>query len=258
VELFMPYIGSVPRQGRDLLLRGEFDDALVKFDKECTDLPNLSRLLTLDAAAAAKLFEKKDDSSTQQDWIKALSEEAPEMTEWLKQQLNADLPTKLDNWIEKLRGAQGAGEDRAQLAMLIAEGPKLWIPYVEAITADERARRASYQLALCRHEKAERLAGRLGSSTSPADQNKLRDSWAAADAAWGRYVTDYPRDLALDHARYWRARAKQALGQIDLAVELLTQQAEGSSLTETDRLARAVRARQMKEPQKNSGGGTER
>jgi hypothetical protein len=247
--LFMPYYGGSPKLGRDLLLRGLLDEAADKLTKDREELPNLAGLLALDPATAASLFPNKETT-----------EETKEQQDWLKQ-INSKLPSKVAKWCsqvnelygqvllaEREKNASKAEAARAEMAAIADSGRTLWLALLQASTAENRAFLASFQLALCQHERAERLQERLRRSGASANSNqkeKARDAWDAAASTWNQFIRDYSQMPQAVHGSTWYARALAMQGNADQAARVLTQAFEKAQLTETERLAREFTAKQL-------------
>jgi hypothetical protein len=174
---------TAPHQARDLLLRGQYDEA------------------------TKNLMETKEniDRATQ----RAATE--------------SDLHTQAAAWVEEMRSAYAAmlraerqqsgdlasAKGRVDALMKSAESMVLT---VEVAAADAMSAEITYQLAQCKHEHAEHTARPRRGETTARDSDEARQAWLSAAEWWGNYVDRF------GNARWMSpARANHARGMRDLA-----------------------------------------
>jgi hypothetical protein len=136
-----------------------------------------------------------------------------------------------------------AGAEKPQPPDPPARRSPPWLPYVLGTTADPLGAEATYLLALCKHDKAERAQARVDAlaGTKPAGQAKdSREAWETAANWWRTYFNEYPAGPQAGAARLAYARALEALGHREQAREVLSNLTDRlSPLDETGRLYRA-------------------
>jgi hypothetical protein len=209
---------------RDLMLHGRFDEATVP------------------------LVELRDELRK----VKAVVEGDP------------DLQMRLGKWVDEfatayanlLRAerAQAAGDrDPTQLqqarrratALLGESGGPLTVAMLAA-TAEPLTGLATYFLALCKHEQAERLQSQVDHPTSRTTRDAAhaaQEAWKGAADWWETYLTENPPTIWSNTARLLRARALVGLGNRAGAIALL-EDASGAS-GPLDRVGRLYRAKQL-------------
>jgi hypothetical protein len=102
----------------------------------------------------------------------------------------------------------------------------------------------AYQLALCKHEQAERLQIQLDHQKT-ADAAAVRAAWRSAAERWSRFLDEHPQAPGEGNARLLGARALEMSG--DRAAALLLVQDPSAHLHPWDRRACLYRARLLKE-----------
>jgi hypothetical protein len=133
-------------------------------------------------------------------------------------------------------------------------GAKMLGLLVDGSAAESRATQASYLLALCLHEQAERLqarADRLARATPAADpaelkaaQEAARGAWKDTAGWWNSYTQEHPVSPFSVPARLWQARAREALGNRERALSLLEDSSGENSAFQ--KAARFYLARRLK------------
>jgi hypothetical protein len=226
-----------PRMPRDLVLRGEFKEV-------ASQLTSLLEVLKIQKA---------------------------------KLQSDPDAITEFERWKEELFQAfgdagraqdaagKGGSQEAADAALARREqvwknGNKVLSLLVDGGTAEPRGAQATYQLALCMHEQAERLQARAdqlrraGQGEASGEANSAAEAatsaWKDAAGWWKTYIQDYPLTVysmeAGLHARLLHARAQDALGNRDQARALLEDAPPQAS--ERQQLASLYLARRLKAP----------
>lgn len=190
-----PFLRSLTETGspRDLLLRGRFSRAVPELVRE--------------------------------------QEQAVEMRRRLQQA--GDLQAGLDEWtrravavyadLVRARGTPEEGLARSRVAALRAWKPDEPIALLlGGSVAGPRGAWLAYQLALCRHEQAERheqrlaLARRAGVAL-PGEAQQARKTWTDAEDYWREYLETYPGRPGVAAARRLRGEALVRLGRGDEA-----------------------------------------
>ena len=236
-----------PHMPRDLLLRGQLDEA------------------------AQGLVRARDE-------LRDLRGRAPSPV---------GLDQRLDRWADEVIAGQAAlqraereagrgGQDdlqaaRAQLDRVWKAADEFVIPLIESRAAEVRAPDVSFELALCKHEQAERLQAAVdrlrqaGKAVPAEDAEAAKEGWNNAVTWWQSYVNEAatsplprktdprlaepPPDVrtsARAAATILEARAQVALGRRDAAVNLL--QAAPADLPEAEQVTRLYLLRQLRGP----------
>src|SRR5439155_21633435 len=109
----------------------------------------------------------------------------------------------------------------AQREQVEKEGAKVLSIIVDGTAAEPRLAQATYQLALCMHEQAERAqahADQVGRANPPADAEELtaardaaKGAWKDAAGWWDSYTQNYPGTYFACHGQVLHARAREAL-----------------------------------------------
>src|SRR5262249_45957124 len=120
------------RMPRDLLLRGRFEDATVL------------------------LVAMRDQLRGQRDRLNKNPDLPRQVLQWREQMIEAQA-----NLLRAERGEVPAEPARRRRLQLWMEGEKYWSVVLEGAAAQPLLEEVTYQLALCRHERAERLQARL-------------------------------------------------------------------------------------------------
>jgi hypothetical protein len=155
---------------------------------------------------------------------------------------------------------------RAELDRVWKSGEEVLSVLLEGRAAELRLPDATYLLALCKQEQAERLqrqldhARRTGRHASEAEVQAAREAWADAGSWWGQYAGDLAvpadggkpgaapliRRGSAPAARLLHARAREALGEHADALRLL--QDLSGDLTDEEQTARLYLAKQLRKP----------
>jgi hypothetical protein len=176
-----------PGKARDLILRGQFDEAS----------PQLIEALDRVTSMQRRIGNEED-----------LEKGAVEWAEKMRQAYAA--------WL-RARDNPGAGEDpgaaKARVDALYKDSTKMALVIEQAVSEPYRAALA-YQMALCKHELAER---RLRDRSSPAEKRKAwrsaREWWDTNYLASFAHVSWVPRGQ-LDHAREMLAEVDRQLAAL--------------------------------------------
>jgi hypothetical protein len=242
-----------PGRPRDLVVRGRFDDA------------------------THELVQARDELREQR------NQEDPS-AENLDRRLNAWCAQVIEAQAGVLRaegkGPRGGGRDpsaaadvqaaRARLDQVWKAGEEFLSPLIASRAALAQAADVTFELALCKHEQAERLqavvdrARRAGRPVPSEDAEAAVEGWNNAVSWWQSYVSEAateplpqkvntglaeppPAVRATAHAlaRLLEARAQVALGKEDAAVRLLD--SPPADFPEAEQLARLYLLRQLRE-----------
>jgi hypothetical protein len=188
-------------------------------------------------------------------------------------QNNPDVLTDFEKWKEALFSAYGqvvkaqeaarrggpqeaVEQALAQREQVEKQGAKMLSVIVEGLAAEPRLAQATYQLAVCMGEQAERAQARadeLSRANPPADAEELaaardaaKGAWKDAAGWWHTYIQTYPGTPFTFHGQVLRARALMALGDRDGARALLTDDAPGIGAPQ--KRARQYMAQRLKAP----------
>lgn len=163
-------------------------------------------------------------------------------------------------------GRAALDQARAQLDAVWKEGEEVLTILLQGRTADVQLPDATYLLALCKQEQAERLQSALdgaraaGRPAPRADEEAAREAWADASSWWAQYAADLSASGAAPGggrgrmvargsaaaARLLHARAHEALGERAEGRRLLEDLSGG--LTGPEQTARLYLARQLPKP----------
>jgi hypothetical protein len=213
-----------PGMPRDLLLRGHYDRATTRLVQARDEFRRLHREVGAAADADEKLRKWRDQAmSVYANLLRAQREVGPGSLEAV---------TAAQNEVNTL-WKESAGLERM----------------VRARAAEPFLSEATYQLALCQREKAERAqialerARHAGQAPSETARSTARDAWQSAADWCMTYLEDYPTGPVAAEAQLGRADAVAALGQTAAAVALLQAQADKAS--GLDRLACLYRIKRL-------------
>ncbi len=175
---------------------------------------------------------------------------------------STELPKRLQEWHPKMitaqavflraQGSPGEPEARRQRDQLWAEGDKYLLVVLEGMAAPPLLEEVTFQLALCKHEQADRLQARLnrdqvtGKTVPAAQANEVRDAWRDAAHWWDTFINENAARPTAAAATRWRAGVHEVLGDKAAAANLLEQDAP--NLTAPERAGRAYEARRLKSP----------
>jgi hypothetical protein len=222
-----------PGGPRDLVLRGQFDDASKQM------VPQLEMI------------------RIQADKLKADPEVYDQFAGWKNKLFEAS--GKAVEAKEALR--KGGSQEAVEAAEAVRE--QVWksgMPVlgllVEGGTAESRRAQVMYQQALCMHEQAERLQARadaLARAEPPPDAGEKKaahrtaqDAWTDAAGWWTSYTQSYPRSPHGIQARLLLAHVREAQGKPDEARAQLEKVAP--DFGELNHVSRLYLARWLKAP----------
>jgi hypothetical protein len=221
-----------PNMPRDLILRGRLDEA------------------------TAHLVAGREQYNQLRQALRSDRELEEQMSVW------ADEATRAYADLLRAERAPGGARDSVALEQARRRVERLWKENLRPVTnlmfasaAEPLGGMMTYNLALAKHEAAERLqAGRgKGRSPSSADQSSpAREAWQGAAAWWETFLTEFPTMPPATAARELRARALAALGQTDGAVSLLEDLS--GKLSPLEVTSRLYQARQLKAGSKGASG----
>lgn len=207
------------RMPRDLVFRGRLDEAV--------------KLLVM----------MRDQLRGQRDWLATNPSLGKEVGAWRERMVKA--AGELE---DAKAGRRSLDQARRQFEFTWVEGAKHWYGFLEAVAAQPLLEEATYQLALCQHERAERFQARLdrGKATAGASAEKVRAAWQDAAHWWDSFLAEHATSALSASAVRCRARVHAALGERDAAVRLLERPLP--DLAPLESLGRAVEARRLKSP----------
>jgi hypothetical protein len=166
-----------------------------------------------------------------------------------------ELLERMDEWIKRAKmvyGQQGRGEGdttRGPVEVLWKEGLPILTVVLEGAASEPQALLLTYQLALSKHEQAERLQARVdrvqaaGKTATPADVAAARAAWENALSYWKTFATDFGLG-ANSHTRILEARCHEGLGDRAAAARALREDLSDQT-PPLDRLSRLLRARRL-------------
>jgi hypothetical protein len=211
-----------PRQPRDLLLRGRLDEATTMLAPSRDQLQQYKTV-----------FQDEPDLAQQLDvWFNQITEAYAEL---MRAERGARDPALAGPARDKVREAWQAGEQ--PLSALI-----------RGASAEPLGGMATYFLALCKHEQAERLQLKVDQSGAHASEAAplAREAWKGASEWWGTFLSENTSAVGTPNARLLAARALEALGQRAAAAAMLRDLSGG--MTPLDQTGRLYRARQLAKP----------
>ncbi len=220
-EQFPEPFWLAPHSSRDDILRGRYAE-----DGAATKLVE-----SLEQVNAQKGMARSEPNLDQQ--VKRWGAEALTV---LREMAANPSPQALARWNALWTGRPAAADDTGSPTLSSGKLPP-WLLAVLAAAADPLGEEATYLLALCMHEKAERSQVRFErgqKNESPAA------AWETAAEWWQQYLDKYPNRPRAAAARLWLARARAARNDRQGAINLL-QNLSGklSPLEETARLYQA-------------------
>jgi hypothetical protein len=239
------YYGLAPKSARDDILRGRFDDATsklvealdqVRYQKALgSNTPGMNRELRQwceEAVAAQAALQRADREATRSQNAKAADELAAARQRlnrlWLGDQNLALIAEEEGKTPQERKGVPLVLPLQLRVILRAAAGP------MEA--------EATYWLALCKHEQAELIQGKLGragGSKPSADIEAGKKAWKTAADWWNTYLEEHPKGSGAAAARLNEARALEMLNDREKAGALLKNPAGLTPLEETGRLYRA-------------------
>jgi hypothetical protein len=208
-----------PQQPRDALLRGHFNEA--------------SRVLTT----------MRKDTMDQ----KARAEGIPDLMARVGEALRPILEAQAKLQPAERQRDANKDELRAIRDNALREG-RGWLDIlIEGAASIPLGQEVNYQLALAKHEQAERLQLRVefpnrAEKTAVGDADEARKAWLNAADWWTTYLREYPDAPASSSARFNACHARLMLGERDAALDLLR---DHSKLTALEKVGRITRTRQL-------------
>jgi hypothetical protein len=234
----MPFdrIALAPQGPRDRLLRGDFD-------KAAADLVSFS-------ARMEQYLKRRAEAGTDGKLEKAVDEWVEKARHAYADQLRAQekgAPAEMDAANKAVDAVWGQS---AEPVRTLLEGASA-VPGIAEVT---------YQLGLCKHEKAEQAQTRLelltrrpGETLSPLDTEDVRTAWMDALGWWKKYGDDHPEESAerpsscpgrAAAVRQMRGRAQAMIGDWQAAAATYDDMTE--PMSDLEKLAARFRARQLK------------
>ena len=209
---------------RDLMLHGRFEEATVP------------------------LVDLRDELRK----VKAAVEENPEVQAGLEKWSDEFAKAYVD--MLRTERAQAAGDRdparlkqaRARVAALVGESGAPLSVTMLAAAAEPLTGLATYFLALCKHEQAERLQSQVDRAASRSKhdaEEAAREAWKGAADWWETYLSENPPTIWSNTARLLRSRALAGLGNRPGAAALL--QDLNGTVSTLDQVGRLYRAKQL-------------
>jgi hypothetical protein len=200
-----------PGGPRDLILRGRLDQA------------------------ATLLVEMRDQLQE----VRRQAKETPKLEATVRDWCAAARQAQADMFATEGKGpeAQAARERLQQVWSKEQVGPVLLLLHASA--AEPLGIEVEYQLALCKHEQAERLQ-LLHDRKQEGDAEALREAWRSAVERWQKFVSEHPKAPGEGSARMLGGRALERLGEREAALALVQ---ECAHLPEWDKRACLYRAK---------------
>lgn len=181
-----------PGSPRDLLVRGRLEQA------------------------ATALVELRDQLQE----VRRKAHETPNLEATVTEWCAAARSAQAEVFAAQGKGAasQAAQQRLQQLWSKEQVGPVLLLLHASA--AEPLGVEVEYQLALCKHEQAERLQI-LHDHKKAGDAEALREAWRSAAERWQKFLADHPQAPGEGSARLMGARALEHLGDREAALALV-------------------------------------
>ncbi len=215
-----------PKMPRELMLRGRYDEAVVK------------------------LVQLRADFRRQREQLAGQSQLEARVNAWCEQatQLYGNVARLQQEAAHNPSAQPALGAAKKQIEALWKQSQAVQL-YVVASAADSLLNEISYLLALCKHEQAERAQVALerlkaGKSDAGREAKLAQEAWRSAAEWWDTCLEEAPASPLAPAARLQRAHVAAVLGQPDAAVALL--QNLNGEMTDLEKLARLYLARQLK------------
>ncbi len=218
-----------PKSIRDDLLRGRFDEAVEEL-AQAFEQVSVQKAL---GRSASDLNEKM------QAWLES-AVEAQAQVQRAQRQNNPPELTAAQNRLNALwfgEVSSSSNPDGSQrVGKATATRLPVWMVWLLSHTADLLGAEASYLLALCKQEQAERAQA----SPKRYKEDQIKDAWRTADGYWSQFLDEYPQAPMAAAARLCKARALEALGdKAGAAAQLLNLPEGPPSLEAVGRMLRA-------------------
>jgi hypothetical protein len=215
-----------PDQPRDLLLRGRFNEA-------SSQLTNIRQ----EVIKRKQRFAEEPDLLTQVNGALRILIDAQAGLQKLEEQAKGN------------PADPNLQEAREKMDKLWKQALATLDIYLQGIAAGPRGVEVNYQLALCKHEQAERLQVRLDEArrtrknVPPSEVEEVRSAWQNAAEWWTTFAQEYGDAPGAATARLPASRARLMLGERDAAIELLKD--TSGKLTDVEKAGRLFLARQL-------------
>jgi hypothetical protein len=213
-------------QPRDLLLRGRFNEAS-------------SQLTTM----RQEVIKHKERFTEQHDLL-------DQVRSGLRVLIDAQAELqRLEQQLKNTPGDPVLQEARDRMDKIWKQGLAVLDIYIQGHAAGPRGTELNYQLALCKHEQAERLqlrldeARRAGKTPPQSEAEEVRRAWQNASEWWTTFAQEYSDTTAAASARLPASRARQMLAEREAAIELLKD--TSGKLTDVEKAGRQFLARQL-------------
>jgi hypothetical protein len=230
------HFSLAPKSPRDDLLRGRFDEATAKLVEGLDQVRSQKAMFSDDRELQQQLRQWCDEAlAAQAEFQRARTPAEKESAQRRLQVL----------WAGENTLVAPVNDDRSEKAHKPA--PVLLPVGLRAVlksAAQPMGAEATYWLALCKHEQAERLQARrdrLPENKGKQSDDPIQGAWRNAAEWWKTYLDEYPAAPGAAAARLGQARALEALNQTQAAVGVL--QNLSGTLTLLEETARLYRAR---------------
>jgi tetratricopeptide (TPR) repeat protein len=179
-----------PKQARDLMLRGNYDEAIKQLlgEREQT---------TEQIRQARKLENNPEVGRRLEAWVQNALQKFAAL--FIAERENKAAVDSAKRDVDAIWKDQTAGDV---------------ITLLDGASARKRRPEATYSLALCKHERAEQAQGRLGAAGGPAPE------WKEALVWWEKYTGEYFRDPEIWAARRQQGLVLAALGRTEEAIKV--------------------------------------
>jgi hypothetical protein len=233
-----------PRSPRDNLLRGRLDDATSKLVEALEQVRYQKDLAQSEPELPRKITQWFEDVVAAQANLQRAQRQNPPVERDLEE-ANQKMLALWSGGVNPLQEEADARNGGKTARRTLGRLP-VWLVFILERTALPLDADATYLLALCKHEKAEKAQAkfeRLGSKKGTREEKEAQAAWKTADSLWSTYLENHPADPASAAARLWRARALEALGEREAAIGLL-QNLSGSA-GPLEEMGRLYRSRQL-------------
>ncbi len=214
--LLPPAVGALPDNvdpGRRLRL--QFARPFTDFYLEAGTPRDLILHGRLDEATA-RLVATLDRAKDQQDWLRSHPMLEAEVAAWCQKARTAQADVLIAQDEARRIGPEAeprlTGARERLAALWSAKEAESVARLLNAAAAQALTAEASYQLALCKHEQAERARGR--------DAARLAETWRGVAERWTRHLEQYPKGPTEAAARCLGAMAHRASGNAEAAAML--------------------------------------
>jgi hypothetical protein len=211
-----------PRSLRDDLLRGRFDEAIGKLTAAMEQVSAQKAVGRSVADIDRKMGQWLEDAVEAQ--AQAMRQTTPAEQGAAKRRLD-------ELWLGDLNQPND-GANLPQARQISGNQLPIWLVWLLGQTADPLGAEASYLLALCKHEQAERAQA----TSARSFPEQIQDAWRTADGCWSQFLEDYPNAATVPTAQRCKARTLEALGDRAAARQHMLNFTGASPLEQTARM----------------------